>query len=728
MNISSSSTYTNAAYSSKGFTGLASGMDTESMVKAMLSGTQTKIDKLNASKQQATWKQEMYRDIITKLNTFQNKYFGSTSATNLRSSSLYNAMSASTKSDALRVTVGSSAAVGRTSVDVARLATGARIAGANKISAGISGTLDLSQLERTVTFTRGGSDIKVDLSGVKSNDDILQKLEDAGIDASIDDKGALTINGSMSVTGSALGLQTLGLSDGANGALNGQVNLDAKASITLNIDGLKKTIEIDDLDSSLSDADKANALTAQLNQKLKRTFGEGDASKGLIHFKNDGDKISLEVPDTGRDVVVTGSTAGLKALGLPESGVSNKIVGTMKLGDTSFKNALTGDEYTFKINDVEFKFTKDDTINDVVSAINKSSAGVTVKYQTLDDQFVIESKNTGSGYTIDMQDETGNLLTSLFGTTAEQVKKDGTNALVCVDGSWTERSSNSFTVNGMTMSLLDTTVTKITKADGTELTGEDLDTVNLADIKASGVKIESDSAKIDVTKDVDGIVDAVKSFVEDYNKLIEELNGYIDEDPDYKDYPPLTDEQRAEMSEKQIELWEEKAKTGLLRRDSSISSFLQSMRTAMYSRPSDSDTALYNIGIDASSEWRDKGKLNFDESKFRQALEQDSAAVENLFTSSSGGLADKFDTILKNTANTSSASPGTLVQQAGVKGYASEKNNVLYRQLKDIDSRLERLKDQYEQQKTRYWNQFNAMESYISNMNTQSAWLTQQLG
>lgn len=725
MNVSSSSTYTNAAYSSKGFTGLASGMDTESMVKAMLSGTQTKIDKLNASKQQAIWKQEMYRDIITKLNTFQNKYFGFTSATNLRSSSLYNAMSASTKSDALRVTAGSSAAVGRTSVDVARLATGARLAGSKKISAGIGGTLDLSQLERTVTFTQGGSEIKVDLSGVKTNDDILQKLKDAGISATIDEAGNLEIGGNMSVTGSALGLQTLGLSDGASGALNGQVNLGAKVSITLNIDGLKKTIEIDDLDASLSDADKADALAAQLNQKLKRTFGEGDASKGLIHFKNDGDKISLEVPDTGRDVVVTGSEAGLKALGLPEGGASNKIIGSMKLGETSFKNALTGDEYTFKINDVEFKFTKDDTINDVVDAINKSSAGVTVKYQTLDDQFVIESKNTGSGYTIDMQDDTGNLLTSLFGTAAEQERKDGTNALVCVDGSWTERSSNSFTVNGMTLSLLDTTVTKITDAAGNEL---DPEKVNLADIKASGVQIESDAAKIDVTKDIDGIVDAMKSFVEDYNKLIEELNGYIDEDPDYKDYPPLTDDQRAEMSEKQIELWEEKAKTGLLRRDSSISSFLQSMRTAMYSRPSDSDTALYNIGIDASSEWRDKGKLNFDESKFRQALEQDSAAVENLFTSSSGGLADKFDTILKKTANTSSASPGTLVQQAGVKGYASEKNNVLYRQLKDIDSRLERLKDQYEQQKTRYWNQFNAMESYISNMNTQSAWLTQQLG
>ncbi len=725
MNISSSSssTYTNAAYSSHGFSGLASGMDTESMVKALLSGTQTKIDKLNATKQQTTWKQEMYRDIIGKINTFQDKYFGSTSSTNLRSTSLYNSMHATTTSDALRVTAGSNAAVGRASVDVARLATSARLAGAGKISAGISGTVDFSQLERTVTFSSGGSKIKVDLSGVTTNDDVLKKLKDAGINATIDENGALTIAGNMSVSGSELGLQTLGLSDGEGGEMNGQVNLNAKASITLNIDGLKKTIEIDDIDPS--ETDKAGALAKQLNQKLKRTFGEGDADKGLIHFKNDGGKLSLEVPDTGRDVVVTGSALGMKALGLSETGAANKIVGSMKLGETQFKNALTGDEFKFTINDVEFSFTKDDTVNDIVSAINKSGAGVTVKYQTLNDQFVIESKNTGSGYTIDMDESEGNLLSALFGTAGEQDKQGGTNALVCVDGAWTERSSNSFTVNGMTLSLLDTTVTKITDKDGHELNANE---VTLADVKADGVKIESDSAKIDVDKDVDGIVETMKSFVEDYNKLIEELNGYIDEDPDYKDYPPLTDDQRAEMSEKQIELWEEKAKTGLLRRDSSISTFLQSMRTAMYSRPSDSSTALYNIGIDASSEWRDKGKLVFDESKFRQAVEQDSAAVENLFTSSNGGLADKFDTILKKTANTSSASPGTLVQEAGVKGYASEKNNVLYRRLKEIDDKLERLRDQYDQEKARYWNQFNTMESYISNMNTQSAWLAQQLG
>ena len=69
--------------------GLASGLDTEDMVDKLLSGTQAKIDKQNAKKQQIEWKQEIYRDVITKINSFSDKYFSffGTNNTNLLSSS-----------------------------------------------------------------------------------------------------------------------------------------------------------------------------------------------------------------------------------------------------------------------------------------------------------------------------------------------------------------------------------------------------------------------------------------------------------------------------------------------------------------------------------------------------------------------------------------------------------------------------------------------------------------
>ena len=116
------------------------------------------------------------------------------------------------------------------------------------------------------------------------------------------------------------------------------------------------------------------------------------------------------------------------------------------------------------------------------------------------------------------------------------------------------------------------------------------------------------------------------------------------------------------------------------------------------------------------------------EARLRQMIESDPASVMQLFTDPQEGLAVKLNTILDRTAKISSGAPGALVELAGVKGKASEENNSLHARLKDIDERIAALKRTYEKEKTRYWNQFNAMEQMIANMNSQSSWLAQQLG
>ena len=233
---------------------------------------------------------------------------------------------------------------------------------------------------------------------------------------------------------------------------------------------------------------------------------------------------------------------------------------------------------------------------------------------------------------------------------------------------------------------------------------------------------------IQVDRDTDQIIEGIKSFVDEYNKLIKTLNDYLDEDTSYKEYAPLTDAQKKEMSEKEIELWEEKAKEGLLHRDSTIDSFLQSMRTALYEKPVGCAYALYDLGIE-TGEWESKGQLVFtsdSEAKLRQVLESDPESVMQLFTDSEEGIFTKINNIMDDTAKISSGSPGALVELAGVKGKASESNNTLYEQIKDIDDRIAALKETYEREKNRYWSEFNTMEQLISNMNVQSSWLSQQ--
>lgn len=115
----------------------------------------------------------------------------------------------------------------------------------------------------------------------------------------------------------------------------------------------------------------------------------------------------------------------------------------------------------------------------------------------------------------------------------------GQNAKLTINGVATERSTNSFTVSGLNVTLLE------------ETNGETI--------------------TIDTTRDTDKVYEGIKSFVDAYNKLIGDLNTKISEEASFRKYPPLTSAQKKDMSDREIELWEEKAKTGLLRNDSNIS-------------------------------------------------------------------------------------------------------------------------------------------------------------
>ncbi|MCI7805137.1 MAG: flagellar filament capping protein FliD, partial [Oscillospiraceae bacterium] len=134
-----------------------------------------------------------------------------------------------------------------------------------------------------------------------------------------------------------------------------------------------------------------------------------------------------------------------------------------------------------------------------------------------------------------------------------------------------------------------------------------------------------------------------------------------------------------------------------------------------------------NIGINSSSQWSDYGKLSIDEDQLKSALQTDAESVKELFVGEKG-LTTRLNKICDKAASTSSGSPGSLVSLAGVVGKGTEKDNTIQDQLDSIAKKLESLNLVYEKRKERYWNQFNAMESALANMDSQSSWLTNMMG
>ena len=373
-------------------------------------------------------------------------------------------------------------------------------------------------------------------------------------------------------------------------------------------------------------------------------------------------------------------------------------VGTAALKDVTTSNGTPIGSGKLTINDVEIEYSETDTISQVLSKINNSGAGVKMAYNGLSDTFSITNANTGSDFALNIADD-GNFLSALgFDMNSGQIDtssanyKAGANAQFEIDGNIIERAGNTINYNGVTFEMK---------------------------------KVTSENVEISSDKNVDKMYDTIKGFVDDYNTLISDLNKLIHEEASYKKYPPLTEAQKKEMSDKEIELWEKKSKTGLLHNDSDISKFLQDMRAAIYTKGSDSSLVLSNIGINSSSNWKDYGKLSIDEDTLKTALKTNGEAIADMFTNVESGLGTRLNTACKNAANTSSGSPGTLVSLAGVVGKATEKQNTIYKKLEQINNKLKTLNTLYDKKKNKYWEMFNKMETTLSNYASQSDYLAQ---
>ena len=155
------------------------------------------------------------------------------------------------------------------------------------------------------------------------------------------------------------------------------------------------------------------------------------------------------------------------------------------------------------------------------------------------------------------------------------------------------------------------------------------------DVKPDGSSWTSDSSMavtFSSEADVDGVTEKVKKFFEEYNAMITEINTQVTTRPS-SSYGPLTEAQKAEMTETSIENWEKKAKEGILFNDGTmraLSSDLQSVMTKMLSSGI-SYQDLEEMGITMSQDYLDGGTIAFDEAKFKAAMASDPDKVAEVF-------------------------------------------------------------------------------------------------
>ena len=269
----------------------------------------------------------------------------------------------------------------------------------------------------------------------------------------------------------------------------------------------------------------------------------------------------------------------------------------------------------------------------------------------------------------------------------------------------------------------------------------DIDGLTL-NFKGTFAQEEGDEGvSFDVSIDSDQIVDAIKDMVKDYNEMMGEIKSAYSTLPiqsssgAFKDYEPLTDEEKAGMSESAIQKYEEKAKQGLLFADRNLSSLYDKLRSVF--APGGADEALMRqMGINLSYSSTDgSAAVTLDENKLRSMLESDPDAVTDMFTrtaESSGGtngIMQQLKNHLDVYGSTTGATKGILVQQAGTPlSSLTLMSNTWQDQIDDINTEIEKWQDKLSTQVDKYTSMFSKLETLIYQMNSQSSTLAGLMG
>lgn len=490
-------------------------------------------------------------------------------------------------------------------------------------------------------------------------------------------------------------------------------------NVTFNFSGLKTASDFDPSDPSdtefaslkeaayrkangLSDSDTVTAddlagfaysavdAAADSNsQKIIDRFNNHFASDDITFEYADG---YLSAKDASGNAVNFSVDSDDGKFGLPANSVSH-----------TFATVPGSDEgYSMTINGKTIELGANATVSDLLTAVNKSGAGVTMTYSKLEGSFTLTANDKGNGGDIDIADD--NTLAQALGLTSatRASHTEGKNAIITLDGVQIEHNDNTYELDGIKFDFAD-----VDPTDGEEIS-------------------------VVVDKDYGDIKQTIKDFVKDYNQMIDDINDYTQtarpKDKNKNYYEPLTDEEKEEMSEKEIEKWEEAAKKGLLYHDSTVTTVMSKIRTAMYSAVELEDGrkfGLYNMGIKTSSDFNDRGKLKIDEDALDKAFEENPDAIVKLFTDSENGVMAKVNNAIDSATKDTGKVKGTLVRKAGLEKGTSAKDNAIYKEMERINKRIEQLQDRYDKKEEYWWTVFTNLEKMQAQFNSQQSYIQQ---
>ncbi|GEA16638.1 hypothetical protein E308F_28840 [Moorella sp. E308F] len=410
------------------------------------------------------------------------------------------------------------------------------------------------------------------------------------------------------------------------------------------------------------------------------------------------------------DLKLASTFTGMKATSsntsaLTASAASNAVAGSYKVGIIRLAQAhkvasveqLTADDnnslgfsgtFTIKVNGIVRTITVDagDSLNSISAKINKSpdegGAGDIVTASVIDHRLVIASKTSGANGGIQFNDDaTTHILNSLKII-------DATDTTKLLAGAEIARAQDAeFTIDGLTITRSSNTITDV-------IQGVTLNLLAVTDTDGNGTIEAAETLSLDIGKDTQKAVDAVKAMVDQYNSVMDFISTKAGDEGDLQGDPTLA----------------------------RVQSYLWQLMTAEIAGITGPYQTPWSIGIStgatvgsASLTFDRSGKLTLDTEKLTAALEDDPAAVMAVFTNDSGtGLVDRLDDYLTS-----------LVRSGD--GIIPSREKSLQDIMDDLDDQIARMEDRLAIKEEQLRRQFTAMEQALAALQSQGNWLAGQI-
>jgi flagellar hook-associated protein 2 len=649
-----------------GISGLASGLDTDSIVKSLVDAASIPLVNILQQRQILQWQQELYQKVENSLTALQN------SMQSLRLQSTFLTQTAtSTNTSIATATASPLAPAGSYQVSITQLAQGSTVFSSQTLST----NPDFGNTTLGALMNDGQQSYSVTINGeqftFQPNDTINSVLSTISRDPKAGVSAFYDANSGKVV------LQTTATGTGAQIKINDTSNLFFKGFNILDPAVQSFTYKIPDTPTD-------------------------------TYLEINGVKIQLSADDVKNPSLVQDRINAVSDKTLVQADVSGNTI-TL----TPVKDKKTGDKYISQI-----------AINDPSGLLKQQS----------------DPSQPLSG-----------------------VAKD---AVYSINGFKSSSPTNTVNYNGLTINLMGKT-----KQD---------DTDNSPD----------NPVTITVTKNTDAIVQSIMNFVQQYNTTVQYIQGLYYQKR-YLDYKPLTVQQESQMTEKQIDQWNQKAQSGLLANDMLLGDALDGLTSAVGATVNGQPTVMLNgkqtvlnslaaIGIEfidpvggvddgytapnvVTTGYNTFGLLEINTDLLKQAINANPDAVMRLFTNNPnlpGGSGNPADTgIAVRLYNSLTASISSIKQRAGSSSLQPPTNvadissdilphtaidpngdlktlfggdgsdiSSIGQSIKDLDSRALDMQNRLQDLKERYQREFSAMESALANLSSMSAAFLSMMG